>query len=372
MSDHQQQLPITTPPRRCNEHPALAAAALLGNHGGHGSAESCKNSPNVPRRLETHHHLLLESGSQSAANSPLPNRRLDKLQGVIRDKSSPLCGRRGVQDGELGPVGLSSMIDYQDSPIVSRKFNQGQDCACSRQQQQQLQKLNHTGCVQGVPPMNLAMRKRGDSDCTCMRKNIIRNQYSASLMKTSAIGGSGFDSGASSSENTPLLRRKDPFLPSSPAKGVLGEPGVFSSPVHHHHAASNSCGNSGSKLLVDHGGGHCVGGSIFGSPAKSVLGEPGVFNSPARSVCSPTAGAGDYEGVEVLPGGTTGDGADVLANDQTIVSGWLKFRDNKKWKIRWGVVTKLSPAAAIFTSYIRAGENFRQERCNHLGGVVLQ
>ncbi|KAL1497618.1 hypothetical protein ABEB36_008547 [Hypothenemus hampei] len=31
--------------------------------------------------------------------------------------------------------------------------------------------------------------------------------------------------------------------------------------------------------------------------------------------------------------------------DQTVIAGWLKFRDNKKWKQRWGVITKLSPAA---------------------------
>ncbi|XP_072944672.1 uncharacterized protein [Epargyreus clarus] len=31
--------------------------------------------------------------------------------------------------------------------------------------------------------------------------------------------------------------------------------------------------------------------------------------------------------------------------DNSVISGWLKFRDNKRWKSRWGVVTKLSPAA---------------------------
>ncbi|XP_055527888.1 uncharacterized protein LOC129720431 [Wyeomyia smithii] len=305
MSDPQQP-PITTPPRRCNEHPALAAAVLLGS-------ESCKNSPNVPRRLEghlqLHHHSLLEGGSQSAQSSPLPNRRLDKLQGVIRDKSSPLCGRRGVHQEE---------IDFTDSPIVSRRFNQVQDCVCA-------EKLRATEsftipCVHRIEsefprnstPPTMGMRKRVESDCSCMRKNIIRNQFGTSLLK-------GETSGASSCESTPLLRRKEPFSPGSPAKGVLGEPGIFSSPMH------------SSKLPLDHTN---YGG--FVSPAKSALGEPGVFSSPARSVCSAT-------GEEI------GDGGEMLlANDQTIVSGWLKFRDNKKWKIRWGVVTKLSPAAATF------------------------
>ncbi|XP_045774441.1 uncharacterized protein LOC123873599 [Maniola jurtina] len=36
------------------------------------------------------------------------------------------------------------------------------------------------------------------------------------------------------------------------------------------------------------------------------------------------------------------EGCDV---DNSVISGWLKFRDNKRWKSRWGVVTKLSPAA---------------------------
>ncbi|XP_055622382.1 uncharacterized protein LOC129765950 [Toxorhynchites rutilus septentrionalis] len=309
MSDQHQQPPITVPPKRCHEHPVQVAAALLGNL--HGS-ESCKNSPNVPRRLEPHHHNILESGSQSAQNSPLPHRRLDKLQGVIRDKSSPLCGRRGPPEE----------VDFTDSPIVLRKFTHVQDCACA-QKFRPAESSTVPGFVHRIEsefsrnpsssPM-LGMRKRVESDCSCMRKNIIRNQFSASVMK-SECGASAADSGASSCENTPLLRRKEPFLPGSPAKGILGEPGVFSSPMH-------------SKSPLDH-----ASFAGFASPAKSVLGEPGVFSSPARSVCSPTAEDGD-------------DCADVLANDQTIVSGWLKFRDNKKWKIRWGVVTKLSPAAA--------------------------
>ncbi|EAT42500.1 AAEL005971-PA [Aedes aegypti] len=291
MSD--QQLPITTPPRRCNEHPALTAATMLGNL--HGS-ESCKNSPLVPRRLEPYHHSLLESGSQSAQNSPLPNRRLDKLQGVIRDKSSPLCGRRGAGPEE---------VDFSDSPIVSRKFNQVQDCVCAPKLRASTAESSTTaGCVHRIEsefsknsPMMAVMRKRGDSDCSsCMRKNIIRNQFSASVMRSECGGG------GSSCESTPLLRRKEPFPPGSPAKGVLGEPGVFSSPVHH------------GKSSMD----HTTFGGFPTSPAKSVLGEPGVFSSPARSVCSPTGED------------TVGEGADVLANDQTIVSGWLKFRDNKK------------------------------------------
>lgn len=172
------------------------------------------------------------------------------------------------------------------------------------------------------------MRKRVDSDCgstssSCLRKNVVRHNFGL------ASGG-----GVSSCENSPVPVRRQfgaavgQAYPASPAKSVLGEPGVFSSPVHrpyHHHAASGA-------------GFH---GPAGGSPAKSVLGEPGVFSSPARSiVCSPPGGeprgggggvGAGGDGMEDTDQGVGVSGAsDVLAGDQTIVSGWLKFRDNKK------------------------------------------
>ncbi|XP_049855082.1 uncharacterized protein LOC126335669 [Schistocerca gregaria] len=68
-------------------------------------------------------------------------------------------------------------------------------------------------------------------------------------------------------------------------------------------------------------------------------------NSPARSMGEPSSLTDseltDLEDNSLLelpaeqPGGP----------DLTIVDGWLRFRDNKRWKQRWGVVTKLSPAA---------------------------
>ncbi|EDS37510.1 conserved hypothetical protein [Culex quinquefasciatus] len=243
-----------------------------------------------------------ELGDPSGGDAVLPNDQTivsgwlkfrDNKKGVIRDNKTPLCGRRGFDE-----------VDYADSPIVSRKFQQ-QDCACGAGGQKLFRAATHEGPAPAGSPM-MAMRKRGESDCSgCMRKNIIRNQFSASVMKSSAIecGGSSV---ASSCENTPLLRRRDPFPQGSPAKSVLGEPGVFSSPVHT------------GKIPLDH---HHGGFGFPGSPAKSVLGEPGVFSSPARSVCSPTGG-------EELGDPSGGDA--VLPNDQTIVSGWLKFRDNKK------------------------------------------
>lgn len=66
-----------------------------------------------------------------------------------------------------------------------------------------------------------------------------------------------------------------------------------------------------------------------------------VYGSPARSYCGDHSSATESEGEETL---------ELLTEipsspDQTILDGWLKFRDNKKWRHRWGVMTKLSPAA---------------------------
>ncbi|XP_050080003.1 uncharacterized protein LOC126567764 isoform X1 [Anopheles maculipalpis] len=352
MADQGQTPPITSAPKRSTDHPATIGMPTFQHM--HGGSESCKNSPNVPRRHDPAHHLphhgaallLHESGSQSAKSSPLPNRRLDKLQGVIRDqRSTPIAGRRAADGSEM---------EAFESPLVSRRFlqQQQQPCECvggvtapPAKRRAASECMCSTGVATGGEPQ--LMRKRVDSDCgsagSCLRKNVVRHNFGLA-------SGAGVGGGLSSCENSPLPVRRPfaggvgsvvggPVFPASPAKSVLGEPGVFSSPIHrpyaHHHAAA--------------GGFHGPGSA---SPAKSVMGEPGVFSSPARSViCSPPGAdprggsvcGGD--GMEDMDLGSGNSAGDVLAGDQTIVSGWLKFRDNKKWKIRWGVVTKLSPAA---------------------------
>ncbi|XP_063708816.1 uncharacterized protein LOC134837375 [Culicoides brevitarsis] len=276
------QLPITTAPkRRPMDNPAIAAQMLMNLN----TSESCKNTPAVARKLDAHHRALLESGSQSAANSPLPQRRLDKLQGIICDKATPLAIRKRLElEGDVEP-----------SPIVSRKYLNYNvvDNAYAAGPRNSLGSATirrNTDC-EGSP---MSMRRRVDSDCTCAKK---------------------FAECGSNHKQISTLRRQKTDFYGSPVKSVLGEPGVFSSPMHKPNAMTAS----------------------FGSPAKSMMGEPGVFASPAHSVSSHAynekiAGEGDDED-------------SMLLQDQTIVSGWLKFRDNKKWKIRWGVVTKLSPAA---------------------------
>uniref|UniRef100_A0A182Q4S3 Uncharacterized protein n=1 Tax=Anopheles farauti TaxID=69004 RepID=A0A182Q4S3_9DIPT len=362
MADQGQSPPITTAPKRSTDHPATMAMPHSHPHL-HGS-ESCKNSPNVPRRHDPHHShlphhaaaalLLLESGSQSAKSSPLPNRRLDKLQGVIRDqRSTPIAGRR-AHEGEL---------EAFDSPLVSRRFlAQQQPCECGargggggvggsgqvappsakRRATSECMCSSGTGSDQHQQQQQM-MRKRVDSDCgssACLRKNVVRHNFGL------AAGGV-----SSSCENSPVPVRRQlgggggcGGVPGSPAKSVLGEPGVFSSPIHrpyggHHH----------------HGGFH---GGLPASPAKSVLGEPGVFSSPARSVvCSPPGAAGEARGGDAVEDMDLGSGAasDVLAaGDQTIVSGWLKFRDNKKTGcleallLRWNVVQEFDGVCWFF------------------------
>lgn len=273
-----ESLPITTAPkRRLDHHPSFAFSHL---------SESCKNTPNLTRKLEPYHHALLESGCQSAKSSPLPHRRLDKLEGVIRDKPSPISLRKHI-DADDG--GVSSA---ESSPSVFRKFNNKTEplpAPCRRHELSYNNGRRNTDC--GCANSNLEnntpmMRRRVDSDCTCTRKITLAKQLSnaENMSKSECMCSS------------PLMPKKNVF--SSPAKSVMGEPGCFSSPIHR-------AGEHGSSF------------TNFGSPAKSLLGEPGVFASPARSMC-------------ISPCDENLDAETVLQPDQTVISGWLKFRDNKR------------------------------------------
>uniref|UniRef100_A0A1B0D7E3 Uncharacterized protein n=1 Tax=Phlebotomus papatasi TaxID=29031 RepID=A0A1B0D7E3_PHLPP len=219
--------------------------------------ESCKTTPNIVRRLEPHHRALLESGSQSAKSSPLPHRRLDKLEGVIRDK--PCLGVRKREDE------INSSAEC--SPSVGRKFSGG--CAGK--------------CHQDTPTMGTPVaRRRVDSD--------------GSRRKVSCDECSG-------------VRRREVY--SSPMKGVLGEPGAFSSPILNRKSAGDSV-------------------ALFsGVMSKSALVDDG---SPSRIAPAEDA-----------------DGELSCQPDQTIVSGWLKFRDNKRVneKILVLLILRLNPNPKI-------------------------
>ncbi|XP_018333110.1 uncharacterized protein LOC108742399 isoform X2 [Agrilus planipennis] len=80
--------------------------------------------------------------------------------------------------------------------------------------------------------------------------------------------------------------------------------------------------------------------------------EPASCNSsPARSLprCTPdifsTDSEGEFDGSASEAVENNFHPASTSPNETVLISGWLKFRDNKKWKQRWGVVSKLSPAA---------------------------
>lgn len=67
--------------------------------------------------------------------------------------------------------------------------------------------------------------------------------------------------------------------------------------------------------------------SIYGSPARSLKILDRVYGSPVRSYCGDHSSATESEGEDVsleylteIPG----------SPDQTVIDGWLKFRDNKK------------------------------------------
>ncbi|KYB25851.1 hypothetical protein TcasGA2_TC034079 [Tribolium castaneum] len=84
--------------------------------------------------------------------------------------------------------------------------------------------------------------------------------------------------------------------------------------------------------------------SAYNSPLFSRRLTESCCSSPARSIgthTSDTLTDSDGEGDQLFTEIPT-------TPDQTVIAGWLKFRDNKKWKQRWGVITKLSPAAGEF------------------------
>ncbi|RZF31968.1 hypothetical protein LSTR_LSTR012438 [Laodelphax striatellus] len=69
------------------------------------------------------------------------------------------------------------------------------------------------------------------------------------------------------------------------------------------------------------------------------------FGSPARSIGETCSLGADSENEEIFEL-TIVEGTPP-SPDLTLIDGNLKFRDFKRWKPRWGVLTKLSPAAGL-------------------------
>lgn len=80
--------------------------------------------------------------------------------------------------------------------------------------------------------------------------------------------------------------------------------------------------------------------SGFGSPARSI-GEPGVFASPVHYAGGSIRGWREEQEQEVRQG--------EAPPDQTLVAGWLKFRDNKR--VRYSFVYLLSVCRSFIRRY---------------------
>lgn len=332
MSD---QLPITTPPRRRND--LLAHVQQAFNHvvmSSSGPSVTTSVNPNdsvthriMPRKLEPFHHALLESGCHSAKSSPLPHRRLDKLEGVIREKpASPhhyVSAPRHAFDSPVGDIDSTDsspamlrkhpnnggnqferrfINSHQESPMPYRKSLPQQRLhhhqhsvdvpivPPHRQSQTHYCDDRHGDCSQsdsGASMTTPIMRRRVDSDCgNCSRKPAL-------YPKSSEIGG-GHQRSASISKNDSPCSPQLPRKYASPTRSVLGEPGCFNSPIHQRSDKNGS-----------------IQYNAFANPAKFMMSESALFTGHTDDI--PT----DVTDTPLQP-------------DQNIVSGWLKFRDNKR------------------------------------------
>lgn len=269
-------------------------------------SESCKNTPFVGRKFDAHHRtfrLQNGCGTQSAQSSPLPHRRLDKLEGVIRDKppaATPATTMNSIKFSDASGTALA-----ENSPLISRKFFMDQapvTCNCPSGSNAGtstresvfftpiMSRRNHPPPLQtevsAVVHLStpLRYRRRVESDTS--------RQTTAMTTGSAVVGNNMTKSDYSASDMSLMpIRKTTDFL----------------------------CHNSST-----------------GSPVRGVLGEPGVFASPARSIAPMRQLLGsqgncwkiEKEQEAALLGPTVNGEA-----DQSIVSGWLKFRDNKRVRV---------------------------------------
>lgn len=295
--------PITTPPRRRNN--LLAHVQHVFNGGsavGNGSStiepssspsQSKANGDGAStngtiRKLESYHHALLESGCQSAKSSPLPHRRLDKLEGVIRDKpiTPAISSMRRTFDCGSGGGGddNSGTSSCEPSPAFLRK------------------RLNSNGTAAGCVPAN-AMDHRfinnHQESPMPYRRPMQHHHPSANVADyKNAINKSQFrfDNGECKS----MTQRQSSSSPPPP----LPMRACYDS----------ECCSPSLRPAFEHS-----------SPSLRpvFIGEPGIFASPIRSVCNNRVS-------NCIDDINDEDTALQPHADQSIVSGWLKFRDNKR------------------------------------------
>lgn len=262
------------------------------------------SSNGTTRRLQPYHHALLESGCQSAKSSPLPHRRLDKLEGTIRDK--PLMpGASSMRH----PFAASSFIDdnsigssSESSPVCMRKRLN----SCNGGEYHPLVGNHQESPMPYRKPSYTHQSNHSDATGVDL-KNAFNRAFrfdAASVAATSCEHDCRCGSSKRISNNgisTPQMHRK-----MSPTQDTIGEPGCFSSPIPH---ARSSNGRQCTALS---------------SPAKSILGDPGTFTSPAHTTNSSSIILDNTDTDETLARPAP------MQTDQSVVSGWLKFRDNKR------------------------------------------
>lgn len=324
--------PITTPPRRRNNLLAHVQHVFNSGNGGGGGANSssaieasssssnggCASTNGTIRKLESYHHALLESGCQSAKSSPMPHRRLDKLEGVIRDKpiTPAISSMRRTFDCGAVDDNNSAASSCESSPAFLRK------------------RLNSNGTAAGCMTSNVMdhrfINNHQESPMPYRRQMQPHSTATVADYKN-AINKSSFrfDNGEckSMTQRQSASASPPPPLPMRTCYDTeccsAGHRPAF---IAHHDDVTHHVAN-------------------FSSPAKSRLGEPGIFASPARSVCSNRVN-------NFINDDDIDDDDDHAAMqphaDQSIVSGWLKFRDNKRVSGVHIRIFPFSPSLSVF------------------------
>lgn len=305
--------PITTPPRRRNNLLAHVqhvfnsgnSAVAGGNSSSAIEASTSSSSHNggastngTIRKLESYHHALLESGCQSAKSSPLPHRRLDKLEGVIRDKpiTPAISSMRRILDCADDNSGMSSC---EPSPAFVRKRLNSNGTAAASLASNVMDHRFINNHQESPMPYRRPMQHQHNHHSTTVA------DYKNAINKSSLR----LDSGECKS-----MTQRQSAAVSSPSPPPLPMRACYD---------SECCSANLRPIFVGHHDNfnHLAN---LSSPAKnSRLGEPGVFASPARSVCSNRVN-------HCIEDSTDDDTVVQPHADRSIVSGWLKFRDNKR------------------------------------------
>ncbi|XP_077285598.1 uncharacterized protein LOC143910867 [Arctopsyche grandis] len=246
-----------------------------------------------------------ENNGKLRQHSDLPETHRYASISRIRNESAPSCDPTG--SGAIKKITSEAIMTCQNSPAVKRKLQVTIDPS--------------------------AFVKPGICTPLCKRKldgpgMIMRDKNSGSFPNTpQALRRAEIAQGMLSVSNSPVVSRRSELI--SDSVSIHSSSPLISRRSEILFQGESASSSAASSPLLNR--------KAFGSPARSI-GEPGVFSSPAHSIIIDD----DCEEMDFSE----------VPTDQTIVAGWLKFRDNKRWKQRWGVATKLSPAAGKLNAFI--------------------